>query len=213
MLTVTTIPVTVFDQNARVLACSDTRDAVIVDPGGDSKKIIDVIVRKQLRCTAIWLTHSHLDHCAGVSELLEVYKVPLLGHKEEAPMRAHVSSVAAMYGLPGDEWPNCPEPTQYIRGGEVLQIGNVKAKVLFTPGHSPGHVSFYFEDDGVVVSGDALFSGSIGRTDLPGGNHEQLLASIRKELLTLPDKTQVLSGHGPDTTIGAERVSNPFVGV
>lgn len=213
MLTVTTIPVTVFDQNARVLACSDTRDAVIVDPGGDPTKIIDAIERRQLRCTAIWLTHSHLDHCAGVAELLKVYKVPLIGHKDEAPMRAHVASIAAMYGLPADEWPNCPEPTQYIVGGETLAIGNVKAKVLFTPGHSPGHVSFYFEHDGVLVSGDALFAGSIGRTDLPGGNHEQLLASIKRELLNLPDSTQVLSGHGPDTTIGAERVGNPFVGL
>jgi hydroxyacylglutathione hydrolase len=212
MLTVITIPVTLFEQNARILSCSDTREAVIVDPGGDSEKIIEAIEQKKLQCSAIWLTHSHLDHCAGVAALLEVYKVPLIGHREEAPLRARVSSIAGMYGLPAGEWPDCPEPTKYISGGETLAVGNVKAKVLYTPGHSPGHVSFYFEQEGLVVSGDALFAGSIGRTDLPGGNHEQLLASIRRELLGLPDSTRVLSGHGPDTTVGAERVSNPYVG-
>jgi hydroxyacylglutathione hydrolase len=212
MLTVTTIPVTLFDQNARVLACSNTGEAVIVDPGGDSEKIVQVIEEKKLQCSAIWLTHSHLDHCAGVAALLEVFKVPLIGHREEAPLRARVTAIAGMYGLPAGEWPNCPEPTQYISGGETLTIGSVTARVLYTPGHSPGHVSFYFEQDGVVVSGDALFAGSIGRTDLPGGNHDQLLASIRRELLSLPDSTRVLSGHGPDTTIGAERASNPYVG-
>lgn len=211
MLTITTIPVTVFGQNARVLACSQSRHAVVVDPGGEPDEIRRVLDAGQLTCTAIWLTHSHLDHCAGVSRLLEVYNVPLIGHAVEAPMRAHVSSIAGMYGLPADEWPNCPEPSVFVKGGETLCVGESRSQVLFTPGHSPGHVSFYFAEEGVVISGDALFCGSIGRTDLPGGDHEVLLRSIRSELLTLPDDTRVLSGHGPETTIGIERASNPFL--
>jgi glyoxylase-like metal-dependent hydrolase (beta-lactamase superfamily II) len=115
-----------------------------------------------------------------------------------------------MYGLPAEEWPNCPEPNHYISGGDEVFVGGHCATVLATPGHSPGHVSFYFEADGVVLGGDALFSGSIGRTDLPGGNTAQLLDSIRKELFTLPDDTRVLSGHGPDTTIYIEKTTNPF---
>jgi glyoxylase-like metal-dependent hydrolase (beta-lactamase superfamily II) len=185
---------------------------VIVDPGGEADKIIRQISSQGLSCKAIWLTHSHLDHCAGVGPLLEYYKVPLFGHKNEAQIRAAVSTIAMMYGLPPAEWPNCPEPTDYLAGGETVRVGQCAAKVLFTPGHSPGSVSFYFENDKVLLSGDVLFQGSIGRTDLPGGNHEQLIATIRRELFVLPDDARVLSGHGEDTTIGSEKFSNPYCG-
>lgn len=211
MLEITRVPVTEFQQNARVLRCTTTGDMVIVDPGGDYPLIQEVVASKEGRCIAIWLTHSHLDHCGGVAPLLERYAVPLIAHPGEQEMRAHVTSIAKMYGLPLENWPTCPEPSQSIVGGETLSVGKHSALVLHTPGHSPGHVSFYFAEDGVVLSGDALFQGSIGRTDLPGGNHEQLITSIRRELLTLPDATRVLSGHGPDTTIGAERATNPFL--
>lgn len=210
-LTITTIPVTVFSQNARILACAKTGMAVIVDPGGEPWEILRVLRESKLTCAGIWLTHSHLDHCAGVAPLIDELKVPLFGHAIEAPMRAHVSAIAAMYGLPKDEWPNCPEPSTFISGGELLEVGEAKARVLFTPGHSPGHVSFYFQEDHLVVSGDTLFQGSIGRTDLPGGDHELLLCSIRDKLLVMPDATRVLSGHGPDTTIGIERSMNPYL--
>jgi glyoxylase-like metal-dependent hydrolase (beta-lactamase superfamily II) len=116
-----------------------------------------------------------------------------------------------MYGLPASEWFDCPEPSIAIRGGEVLSLGNLRAEVLFTPGHSPGHVSFYFRSEKVLISGDTLFSGSIGRTDLPGGDHRTLIASIRENILTLDDEVRVLSGHGDDTTVGIERRSNPFL--
>jgi hydroxyacylglutathione hydrolase len=211
MLKVKTIPVTVFGQNARVVWCSETKDAVIVDPGGDAELIIGACDGAGVKVAAIWLTHSHLDHCAGVAALIEHYRVPLYAHPDERVMRERVPDIARMYGLPAEDWPACPEPDNFIRGGEYLSVGNLKAKVLFTPGHSPGHLSFYFEADQVLISGDALFCRSIGRTDLPGGNHEQLLASIRRELFSLPDTTKVLSGHGEDTTIGAERVGNPFL--
>lgn len=211
MLEVITVPVTVFSQNARVLWCSETKEGVLVDPGGDSDLLSGTCDGAGVRVTAIWLTHAHLDHCAGVAALLKRYSVPLVAHPDERMLRERIPDIARMYGLPADEWPACPEPTHAVRGGEELRMGNVRAQVLFTPGHSPGHVSFYFPADSVVVSGDALFCGSIGRTDLPGGDHAQLLASIKRELLRLPDETKVLSGHGEDTTIGAERRENPFL--
>lgn len=211
MLEVITVPVTIFGQNARVLFCSYTKEAVIVDPGGESDRLIGACEGAGARLTAIWLTHSHLDHCAGVAAILSRYQVALLAHPEERLMRERVSEIAAMYGLPAAQWPACPEPTLALRGGEEIRVGNVAARVLFTPGHSPGHLSFYFPGEHLVVSGDALFRGSIGRTDLPGGNHKQLIDTIHRELLTLPDETRVLSGHGDDTTIGAEKRNNPFL--
>ncbi|MFN4896013.1 MAG: MBL fold metallo-hydrolase [Pseudomonadota bacterium] len=211
MLEVITVPVTLFGQNARVLWCSGSKEGVIVDPGGDVDLITGACDAVGIKVTAIWLTHSHLDHCAGVAALLRRYSVPLLAHPDERAFRERVPEIAGMYGLPADEWPACPEPTRAIRGGETLSVGSASALVLFTPGHSPGHLSFYFAEDNLVVSGDALFAGSIGRTDLPGGNHGQLIESISRELLSLPPQTRVLSGHGEDTTIGAERRGNPFL--
>ena len=210
MLNVETIPVTEFDQNSRILWCSDTKQGVIVDPGGDAEKILATTQRWGLTITAVWLTHSHLDHCGGVQPILDALKVPLVAHPEERMMRNNVKSIAQMYGMSPAQWYNCPEPTIEVRGGESLSIGNSSCVVLFTPGHSPGHVSYYFERDGIVASGDVLFAGSIGRTDLPGGDTKTLLDAIRREIFTLPAETRVLTGHGPDTTVGEEKASNPF---
>jgi hydroxyacylglutathione hydrolase len=211
MLEVITIPVTLFGQNARILFCSQTKAAVIVDPGGEPDMLIGACEGAGAQLSAIWLTHSHLDHAAGVAAILARYDVPLLGHPDERVLRERIPEIASMYGLPEQQWPACPEPTRELRGGEELQVGNATAQVLFTPGHSPGHLSFYFPSEHLVVSGDALFQGSIGRTDLPGGNHQQLIDSISRELLTLPEDTRVLSGHGDDTTIGEEKRTNPFL--
>jgi hydroxyacylglutathione hydrolase len=211
MLQIHTEPVTPFDQNARILSCSESKEAVVIDPGGDADIIISAIKDQGLTCKAVWLTHSHLDHCGAVAPILKEFQVPLYGHPFEKDLRQAVLTIVGLYGLPPYGWENCPEPTTYITGGEELVLGKLKAKVLFTPGHSPGHLSFHFEDQKVVVSGDALFAGSIGRTDLPGGDHDTLIKSIEEKLLTLPDDTRVLSGHGEDTTIGAERKSNPFL--
>lgn len=210
MLNVETIPVTEFGQNSRILWCSETKQGVIVDPGGDADKILAAAQRLGVTIVAVWLTHSHLDHCGGVQPILEALKVPLVAHPEERMMRNNVKSIAQMYGMSPAEWYNCPEPTVEVRGGESLSIGDSSCVVLFTPGHSPGHVSYYFERDGIVASGDVLFAGSIGRTDLPGGDTKTLLDAIRREIFTLPPATRVLTGHGPDTTVGEERASNPF---
>lgn len=210
MLHVETVPVTEFSQNARVLWCSDTKEGVVVDPGGEPKKIEQLVTKLGISVKGIWLTHSHLDHCGGVAPLLKVYNVPLLAHPAEKMMRANVQAIAQMYGMAPTEWHNCPEPTVEVTGGETVTIGKCEAKVLFTPGHSVGSVSFYFAKDELVVSGDALFAGSIGRTDLPGGDTKTLLNAIKTQLFTLPPKTRVLSGHGVDTTIGEEVRSNPF---
>ena len=211
MLQVETIPVTEFAQNARILWCSDTKQGVIVDPGGESAKILGVAKRLGVTITQVWLTHSHLDHCGGVEPLLNELQVPLVANPEEKMMRSNVKAIAQMYGMSPSEWHNSPEPQIAVRGGEELKIGNSPCKVLFTPGHSPGHVSFYFPKDAIVASGDVLFAGSIGRTDLPGGDMKTLLEVIRRELFTLPGDTRVLTGHGPDTNIAEEIASNPFL--
>lgn len=211
MVEIYRLPVTPFMQNCRIVACPATRQAVIIDPGGEPEKILAKLEQEQLTCTHIWLTHSHLDHCGGVLPLIESLGVPLVAHPGEAMMRSHVKAFAQMYNLPIGEWHDSPEPNREIVGGEELWVGKERAQTLFTPGHSPGHISFYFPESQLVISGDALFAGSIGRTDLPGGDHQQLLHSIREQLLTLPDDTKVLSGHGDDTTVGRERSHNPFL--
>ena len=211
MLTIETVQVTEFMQNARVVWDSEGKDAVIVDPGGDSEAILEVVRREGLSVREIWLTHSHLDHCGGVEPLVKALGCSVVAHPEESAMRAGVQAIASMYGLPPSDWHNCPEPTVVVTGGETLHIGPHKASVLFTPGHSPGHVSFYFPEENLILSGDVLFAGSIGRTDLAGGNHRELISSIKERILPLPDETRVLSGHGEDTTVGQERRSNPFL--
>lgn len=212
MLHVETIPVTEFGQNCRILWCSETKECVIVDPGGEADKILARIDKLGVTPKQIWLTHSHLDHCAGVAPLMKKRTVALVGHPAEKMLRNNVGSVAQMYGMDPADWPNCPEPSIEVVGGEEVCVGNCKAQVLFTPGHSPGHVSFYFAQDSILASGDVLFKGSIGRTDLPGGEMKTLVQSIHAKIFTLPGNTRVLCGHGEDTTIAEEQISNPFVG-
>lgn len=211
MLEILTCVVTPFMQNSRILFEPGSGTAVVVDPGGDVDQILHELAKRQLRCDEIWLTHSHLDHCGGVRRLKEVTGARVLGHPGEAEFRSRVVDIAAMYGLPGSDLQNCPEPDTMLTGGETLTIGEATFEVLFTPGHSPGHLCFYNRSNRVLVAGDTLFQGSIGRTDLPGGDFDVLMASIRGVLLKLPLDTRVLPGHGPETAIGLEARSNPFL--
>jgi len=231
-----TVVVTPFMQNARLVIDTETKAAAVIDPGGDIPKIVSAIEDEGADIQSVILTHSHIDHVAGLTELLKALKqrgvVPsVYGHKAEQFMRQAVAEQALYFGLSPEEYQNANEPDVYIEDGSEIQIGKLKARALFTPGHSPGHVSLYFENGAVdiendslqghgqivsgnfsfVIAGDALFAGSVGRTDLPGGDHATLIQSIKKKLLTLPDETLVLSGHGPDTSIGIERLSNPFL--
>ena len=198
-------------QNCRILSCGSDPRAVVVDPGGDVAEIEAVLKRNGLECREIWLTHSHLDHCGGVHVLKERTGARLFAHPLESEMRQRVKDLCLLYGLPHGSMEDCPEPEEYISGGETLLLGDLSFQVLFTPGHSPGHVCFYNQPSRTLLAGDTLFAGSIGRTDLPGGDHQTLLRSIRESILGLPSDTVVMPGHGPDTTIGIEKHKNPFL--
>jgi len=211
MSEITTIPVTPFQQNCRIVLDGEG-GALVIDPGGESDRIVKTLRDLDVEIREIWLTHSHVDHCGGVAALRRISDAPLSAHENEQMMRGNVrEKICLAFGIPPGDMEDCPEPERFLSGGESLTFGPYEVKTLFTPGHSPGHISFYFPSLKTVISGDALFAGSIGRTDLPGGDHEQLLASIRRELWELPDETRVCSGHGPDTTIGQEKHSNPFL--
>lgn len=211
MLSIRTVQVTPFQQNCRIL-WGASKNALIVDPGGDVEKIKAAIDKMGLTPTEIWLTHSHIDHCGGVADLLTFYPgIPLTANPIEKELRSRVEEICEMYGVPEGYMKNCPEPSRNLKGGEQISFEGAVFEVLFTPGHAPGHLCFYNASEGFVLSGDTLFKNSIGRTDLPGGDYSLLINSIRQKLLVLPPEVKVLNGHGPDTTIGEEKISNPFL--
>lgn len=209
MLNIETIKVTSFEQNCRVLYSDNESQAVVVDPGGDVQRIVGRLGEIGKTCGEIWLTHGHLDHAGGVRSLKAKFGCPVVGHRAGQPIRESIAAIAQMYGVLGFD--NCPEPDLYVEHGDVLQKLDLEWKVLFTPGHAPGHVCFYCESERVLLCGDTVFAGSIGRTDLPGGDLKTLLYAIRDNILVLPDEVRLLNGHGPETTVGRERLENPFL--
>lgn len=190
-----------------------TGKCIIFDPGcyhgHEKEELTQTIERQNLKPVQLINTHCHVDHVFGNRFVHETYNLPLACHKGEVPVLAAVEQACMMYGIPYPE--PSPEPARFIEAGEIVQFGNTALKVLFTPGHSPASLCFYCEEDQFVIGGDVLFRDSIGRTDLPGGDHETLLASIRHELFVLPDEVVVYPGHGPKTTIGYEKANNPFL--
>ena len=201
------IPNGMFAQNCYLLIDEGSRTCAIVDPGEEAGLILHKVQASGARPVGIWLTHAHLDHVLGVPEVAAQTGVPVSMHPADRPLYDAVPQQAAWFGLPAP--PPLPAPDRALAHGDVLTLGETAIQVRHTPGHSPGSVCFVMP--GAAITGDALFAGSIGRTDLPGGDFETLIASIERELLSLPDDTILYSGHGPETTVGRERSSNPFL--
>ncbi len=208
MIEILQLPLGPLQTNCYLLGCQQTMEAAVIDPAWDGRSIAATAVEKGYIITHILLTHAHFDHVGGLAQLQEETNAPIYIHPEAVQMLSQATMSAAFFGL---TIPDPPEPDHMLAEGQVIQVGRLSLEVLYTPGHAPGHVSFYLPAYRVIFDGDVLFQQSIGRTDLPGGDHATLMHSIRHKLLTLPDETHVLSGHGPATTIGAERADNPFL--
>jgi len=201
------VPNGVFAENSYVVIDEQTRLCVVVDPGEEPGLILHKIEAADAQPVAVWLTHAHVDHILGVPELVARTGAMVWLHPADRPLYDAVREQAAGFGLALTE--GMPAPDRDLVAGQPLKVGDLSFAVRHAPGHSPGSVCLV--GHGVVFSGDVLFAGSIGRTDLPGGDFETLIASIERELLPLPDDTIVYSGHGPETTIGRERQTNPFL--
>ena len=203
------IPVTAFEQNCSLLICEQSNHAAIVDPGGDIERILAAIDEAGINVEKILVTHGHVDHAGGVSELAKRLNLPV-----EGPQRAdkfwidQIPEQASQFGF-GES--DAFEPDRWLEDGDTVEVGNNKLHVIHAPGHTPGHVVFYDAAARLAVVGDVLFRGSIGRTDFPGGNHQDLLDSIRMKLFPLGDDVRFIPGHGPVSTFGDERQHNPFV--
>jgi glyoxylase-like metal-dependent hydrolase (beta-lactamase superfamily II) len=195
-----------FAENCYILADPATGDAVIIDPGEAADLFLRRVASERLARRAVWLTHAHLDHILGVARVVNETRVPVYLHPADRALYDAAPEQGSWLGLPAE---TLPAPDRALADGDGLTVGALRFAVRAIPGHSPGSVAFV--GHGVAFVGDALFAGSIGRTDLPGGNGPVLLRGIRDVLLTLPDETVVFSGHGPATTIGEERASNPFL--
>ena len=198
-----------FQENCYIVGDENTGNGVLIDPGEEAARISLAVEQTRLEIEKIVITHAHIDHVGAVAALVDEYACPVLMHAEAEPMLKQLPTQAMMMGL---RFGKVPTVDGYIEDDETIEVGGLRLRALYTPGHAPGHLAFYEENEGIVLSGDALFAGSVGRVDLPGGSMEVLMKSIHERLLTLPDETLVYSGHGPRTTIGEERAHNPFLG-
>jgi len=204
------IPVTQFMQNCSLLCCEETGKAAVVDPGGDLDQILDAAKQAEVEIEKILVTHGHVDHAGGVAELAEQLSVPIEGpHREDKFWIDLLSDKTASFGLEGAR---VFEPDRWLDQGDTVRFGNITMEVRHCPGHTPGHIIFFQPENHLAIVGDVLFQGSIGRTDFPRGDHATLIRSIREQLWPLGDDVQFIPGHGPVSTFGAERRSNPFVG-
>jgi len=210
MLKYLTIPVTAFAQNCSLVWCDQTQQAAVIDPGGDLDVILEEVARLKLTLTQIWLTHAHIDHAGGTAALAEQLSLPIIG-----PQRADqfwIDSLAQqslMFGFP----PVKPfTPTRWLEDGDTVSVGQSTLSVRHCPGHTPGHVVFFSAEAKRAFVGDVLFAGGIGRTDFPQGDHAALITSIKERLWPMGDDTVFIPGHGPESTFGVERRTNPYVG-
>src|ERR1700712_2987471 len=203
------IPVTLFHQNCMLLWDEASRQAVVIDPGGDVPLILEAIAKADVKVEQIWLTHGHIDHVGGAAELRDALKVPIQGpHKADKYLLDNVEMSGRSFGMTGVR--NFV-PDRWLSEGDQVRIGELTFDILHCPGHSPGSVVFFNKEMRFAHVGDVLFSGSVGRTDLPGGSHATLIKSITEKLLPLGDDVSFVCGHGPGSSIGQERLTNPFI--
>lgn len=204
------VPVTPFQQNCSVVWDESTRKAAVIDPGGELERIEAVLARHDLTLEKILVTHAHLDHAGGTAALARRHGVPIEGpHRDDLFWIEQMPAQAQMFGFPPAE---SFTPDRWLEHGDQVTVGTLSFDVIHCPGHTPGHVVFHQPEHRFAIVGDVIFAGSIGRTDFPRGNHQQLLDSIRGRLFPLGDEITFLPGHGPTSTFGEERRSNPYVG-
>ena len=201
-----------FQENTFIL-WDNTTDCIIIDPGcyerNEELLLVDFINKNNLNPVKLINTHCHIDHILGNKFVSEKWDLELYMNKIDLPLLEDSGDIARMYGF--EDYKGSPYPKHYLEEGDILEFGESKLEILFTPGHAPGHICLFNKEEGFIVSGDVLFNGSIGRTDLPGGDFDTLIESIKTKLMTLQDETIVYCGHGPSTSIGRERLSNPFL--
>lgn len=201
-------PVTPFAQNAPIIFCSETNKCAFVDPGGDADFLLQIAKENNLIPEKILLTHGHADHAGAAMEIAQILNIKIEGpHKEDKFLLDSLQSQGEMFGMQAR---NCM-PDKWLEDGDTVTVGNSVLDVIFTPGHTPGHVIFFNNESNLALVGDVIFRGSIGRTDLPRGNHQDLINSISKKLWPLGNDVEFICGHGPNSTFGNERASNPFV--
>jgi len=209
MLQYSTIPVTAFSQNCSLLWCDQTRKAVVIDPGGDTDQILAEVQHQGVQLEQIWITHAHIDHAGAAAELARKAELPITGpHCADQFWIDALPQQGRMFGLPHAD---AFTPTRWLSDGDTVSVGNCTLTVRHCPGHTPGHVVFYSAEAKRAFVGDVLFAGSIGRTDFPQGDHATLIASIKERLWPMGDDTVFIPGHGPESTFGEERSTNPYV--
>ena len=209
MLNYLTVPVTPYQQNCSLLWCDQTLKAAVLDPGGDLDLVLGEAARMGLALEQIWLTHGHIDHAGGAAQLAQARGLPIIGpHQADQFLIDSLAQQGMMFGFAGVQ---SFTPTRWLVDGDTVSVGHSSLRVRHCPGHTPGHVVFHSSQAHRAFVGDVLFAGSIGRTDFPRGNHDTLIASITQRLWPMGDDTVFIPGHGPESTFGAERRSNPYV--
>jgi hydroxyacylglutathione hydrolase len=202
------LPVGPLQCNCSILGDETSREAIVVDPGDDIPRILTLLAKHSLTVKQIVITHAHIDHIAGAHRLKQLTGAPILYNQNDLAQVKMMDVQAGWLGIPT---PTVSHPDDTLEDGKLITITGLTGSILHTPGHTEGSVCLYLPNQTLLLAGDTLFAGSVGRTDLPGGNTQKLLTSIHERLLTLPDEVKVIPGHGPSTTIGSERASNPFL--